>query len=143
MKPGGGLHIWDKWSKNSNKYNSDECSKKWRSFKANKDRKQVTIGTLMCWCRQDNPDEYKTFKIKRKNDQMIALKYPNMDLDLGETIGVDGRKCTFLKNNICVFTNKPHLVMDDPMFVDIHNELMVIKCRHRECTGRTYPCPPN
>lgn len=138
---GHGLSIWKKWSKLSEKYKKNECETKWKSFKNSQGTEKVTIGTLLYWCKTDNPEEYKEFKIKRKNDQMIIKKYPDMTLELGKTVKFGERICTTLKNDSCVFIEKPHTHMKKPMFVNVHNGLMEIQCRHLDCLGKTCPFP--
>lgn len=143
---GRSFSVWDDWSKKSKKYDSNLCKQKWKSFKTkltdNKPDNQVTLGTIVYWCKQDSPEQYKEFKIKRKTDQMILEKYPNLELDLGKTIEVSGRKCTFLNNDNCVFIGKPHKGHQKTMFVEVHNGVMELRCRHEDCTGKAFPCPP-
>lgn len=136
-----GFSIWDEWSKKSQKYDYNECKRKWTSFKRNSSQK-VTLGTIVYWCKEDNPELYNEFKIKRKSDKMIIQKYPELELDLGGTIEVSGRKCTYLNNNNCVFIGKPHNGYEKTMFVEVHNGIMEIRCTHLDCIGKTFPCPP-
>ena len=40
----GGLAVWEKWSRKSDKFKEGECGKKWRGFDA--DEGGITGGTL-------------------------------------------------------------------------------------------------
>jgi len=139
---GKSFSVWDAWSKKNSKYDDAVCKQKWRSFKNKSSNEGVTLGTIMYWCKKDSPHEYKDFKIKRKTDQMILQKYPDLELDLGGTIEVSGRKCTILNNDKCIFFGKSHDNFEKPMFINIHNGIMEIVCRHFDCIGKTFPCPP-
>lgn len=46
------LELWDDYSKNSSKYKSKECMKKWNSMKDD----NLGLGTLIYWAKQDNPE---------------------------------------------------------------------------------------
>lgn len=138
---GHGLSYWDEWSKSSAKYKKIECSKKWNSFKNIKTKNQLTMGSIIYWCKLDNPNEYNKYKIKRKNDEMIIRKYPDMNLEIGDTVTVNNKKCTYLNNTKCCFTNKIHKGIENPLYVEIHNEIMEIRCMHRNCIGKTCPYP--
>lgn len=138
---GHGLVHWNEWSKNSKKYKKTTCTNKWTSFRNNNNRKPLTIGSIIHWCKLDNPEEYNKYRIKRKNDEIIIKKYPDMNLELGNTIEINDRKCTILNNDTCFFIQNVHEDMKKPMFVDIHNGIMEIKCRHMECLGKTCPYP--
>lgn len=139
---GHGFSLWNEWSKKSKKYDCTECKKKWTSFKRKIDESKVTMGTIAHWCKEDNPEIYNEFKIKRKSDRMIIQKYPDLELDLGKTVEVSGRKCTILNNDKCIFTGKPHEDVEKPNFVEVYNGSMEIRCIHRDCMGKTFPCPP-
>ena len=135
-----GFLIWNEFSKHSIKYDHDECKKKWASFKRTRDKK-ITFGSIIYWCKEDNPELYSEFKIKNKSDSMITKKYPDMDLELGKTIEVSGRKCTYLNNINCVFINKPHKGFDKTMFIEVRDGTMEMRCTHLDCIGKIYPCP--
>jgi P4 family phage/plasmid primase-like protien len=136
------FHIWEEWCKTAKNYDSAECKKNWKSFKKNNSEKNITIGTIIYWCGQDSPDKYKEFKIKRKSDKMILEKYPGLGLELGKTIDVLGKKCTFIDNDFCVFINGPHKRGSNSMYVEVRDGVMELRCRHEKCTGKVSPCPP-
>jgi len=48
------LELWDDFSKNSIKYKSKECMKKWNSMKDD----NLGLGTLIYWAKQDNVEKY-------------------------------------------------------------------------------------
>ena len=43
----------------------------------------------------------------------------------------------------CVFINRVHEDMKKPMYVDVYNGMMEIKCRHIDCMGKTCPMSIN
>jgi P4 family phage/plasmid primase-like protien len=139
---GHGLSYWTTWSKKSPKYDKTECMKLWPGFKNNKNNSDIlTMGSIKYWCKEDNPERYNEYVIKQKTNQIIIKKYPDMNLELGNTITVNNKKCTFLNNRDCVFIQKEHKGLEKPMFVEITNDIMEIRCRHDDCIGKTCPYP--
>jgi P4 family phage/plasmid primase-like protien len=49
------LDLWDDFSKNSNKYKENACSKKWDTMKDDR----LGLGTLIYWAKIDNPEKYE------------------------------------------------------------------------------------
>lgn len=49
-----GLHLWDAWSKKSDKYKWGTCSAKWRTLAPGDG---ITIESLKYWAKEDNPEE--------------------------------------------------------------------------------------
>lgn len=56
-----------------------------------------------------------------------------MDLELGNTFIVNNKKCTYLNNDYCVFIKGVHHDMKNPMYVEIYNGIMEMRCLHRDC----------
>src|SRR3989344_1651048 len=131
------IHMWRKWSQKSNKYEKDVCEQKWKSFKKTMDG--LKIGSLLLWCKQDDEDKYIDFINRRKVNKMIALKFPNEKLILGETIKVND-VCNYinLKNSKCLINGVCHADLTNSMYLELTKNLMSIKCRHPECFGKTY-----
>ena len=134
-----GLNIWTAWSKLSPKYVTNDCEKRWKTFKNTNNA--LGKGSLCYWAKEDNLDKYNKFKSKRKGELIIHNKFQNTQLQIGETKTFEDRKCVTLNNNICIFTGKPHPDMEKSLYVDIYNNCMDIKCRHLECVSKTYPWP--
>jgi P4 family phage/plasmid primase-like protien len=63
--------VWDDWSKQSTKYRSGECAKKWRGFTAQE--KPVTIGTLYHWLKEDNYALFCSLQSKKRDVQVNLL----------------------------------------------------------------------
>ena len=57
------LFIWDKFSKNSQKYEESVCKSKWSKM-THYGEHGLTIGTLHFWAKNDNPFEYEKYKKK-------------------------------------------------------------------------------
>ena len=131
--------IWDKWSQKDNKYDEGECEEKWNKFKKNKNG--LKIGSLLMWAKMDSPEKYDEFMKKKKVNKMINSKYPNDKLILGDIINVNDR-CyyTELKNKNCLIKGNEHLDMPQSMYIEMLDKFMTIKCKHKECFGKTYPC---
>lgn len=60
------FELWDKFSKQSDKYNEFECPKKWNSFK----KGGLNIGSLYFFAQQDNPMEMKNIISKRVTNDL-------------------------------------------------------------------------
>jgi hypothetical protein len=52
-----GLHLWDRFSRQSAKYHEGDCEAKWQSF----DGHGVTIGTLFGFANSDDPEWFTRF----------------------------------------------------------------------------------
>ena len=63
------LESWIDFSKQSDKFISGECEKKWNSFRKNNDKKKLTIASLIYWASIDNPEEFKNMK----KDETLSL----------------------------------------------------------------------
>ncbi len=133
------LGIWDKWSSNDPKYEDSKCEKKWNSFK--NDKNGLKIGSLRSWCKNDNVDKYNNFIGIKRREQMVSAKYPDKKLIFDEHI-INGQMCTIpLRNDTCFIKNQKHENMSDSMYISITDKFMCIKCLHRDCLGKSYPCP--
>lgn len=60
--------VWDSFSRQSDKYKEGECLRLWNSF----NRKELKIGTLYYWAKQDSPAEFKKFK-REQYSQYIEI----------------------------------------------------------------------
>src|SRR5207253_187830 len=61
----GSFELFDKWSKLSQKYESDACKELWNSFNINHKNK-LTIGTLKKYAKEDDPVQYREIQQKTK-----------------------------------------------------------------------------
>jgi P4 family phage/plasmid primase-like protien len=132
-------YIWRKWSKQSDKYEEGCCEEKWKSFKDTENN--ITIGTLLLWCKKDNELKYSEFMKNKKLGNLINKKYPDEKLILGKTVFMgDKSSFTDIKNLKCLIKGEEHKDMKNSMYVDITDKFMSIKCKHPECFGKIYPC---
>jgi len=51
-----GLRLWDEWSQGSAKYEEGACAEKWESFHPAAGPDDITMGSLIAWAREDNPE---------------------------------------------------------------------------------------
>ncbi len=138
---GCGLNLWKEWSQKSDKYKINDCDKMWRGFKNKGSGKGLQKGSLLHWAKEDELDNYNNFKNKKQGSMIIANKFSNIPLLMGETRVFHDRKVIKLHNDKCIFTGNHHEDMKDSLYIDIHNNTMDIKCRHEECYAKTYPFP--
>jgi P4 family phage/plasmid primase-like protien len=72
------FHIWDTFSQQSSKYEAEGTQVKWKEItESNKNRKEVTMGSLVYWAKTDNEKAYMALKrndIRKKITQ--TLKSP-------------------------------------------------------------------
>jgi P4 family phage/plasmid primase-like protien len=134
------LHIWRKWSQQSDKYEKNGCEKKWASsFKKEKDG--LKIGTLLMWCQKDSPKLYESFMNKKRINKIITSKYPDNNLVLGRTDIISDRcSYTHIHNKECLIKGDEHDGFPNSMYVEMLDKFLTIKCRHPECFGKIYPC---
>jgi P4 family phage/plasmid primase-like protien len=133
------LLLWEKWSQISNKYEDGKCEDNWNKFK--KDKNGLTIGSLLYWAKNDNPNKYEKFIQKKKFGTLVKQKYPNENLILGERKKVNDKISYInLHNKDCLIKGGKHNDMDISMYIDICSNIMTVKCKHPECFGKTYPC---
>lgn len=65
--------LWNLFSQKSDKYDEDSCEKKWIEIeKSNKNRRELTIATLIFWAKIDNYEKF--LEIKRKEIQYYIEK---------------------------------------------------------------------
>ena len=132
------LHLWNTWSKKSNKYKDDICKEKWKGFK--KDKNGLKIGSLLLWCKMDNLDAYTEFLKQKKVSNLIVSKFPNNKLQLGKTTHVNNHwSTTQLNNNECFIKGTCHNDYQTPMYIEKVKDLVAIKCKHPECFNKSYP----
>lgn len=133
------LFLWENWSKKSQKYEKGVCKRKWKSFLDKNDDKKLTLRSLMYWCNLDNAEKYKSFLKEIKTKNIINTKFPDVELDLGKThIVTKDTTYTALNNDKCFIYGKDH--GSPSMYIERTNNRMIIKCTHRKCFGKTYPC---
>lgn len=134
------LLLWENLSKrNEEKYKKGECERKWKSFKKTKDK--YGLKTLLAWAKKDNMKEYENFMSKSKQNKLMLSKYPNDNLILGETKKINElASYTELMNKKCFIKGSDHKDMPLSMYIEVLDKFMTIKCRHKECFGKIYPC---
>jgi P4 family phage/plasmid primase-like protien len=129
------LYIWKKFSKQSKKYNEDECDKKWKTFKTNKDG--LKIGSLIYWLKHDNLEKYKDLRRKiisqsvlnqRKNKYTNTMEidkiYQNIDCNYVE-----------LKDTFCDILQTHHEGNDTHL--EMHPTKFNMKCHNPRCRGKS------
>lgn len=78
------LNIWIEFSKKSSKYKTGECAKYWGNMKTN--NKGVSIGSLLHWAKNDNPDEFYKYNkvnnnyVTKKNNNYVDLFFKQLEL---------------------------------------------------------------
>jgi P4 family phage/plasmid primase-like protien len=135
------LYLWRKFSKKNEKYENDICEEKWDSFKKNKNKNELKLGSLLLWCKTDNKELYDKFMNKKKMNKLILSKFPNDNLELGETMIIND-KCSYTKlnNKSCLLKGELHHDLPKSMYIEMIKDLVTIKCKHAECFGKVYPC---
>jgi hypothetical protein len=75
----GLLSLWIDFSKSSPKFKEGECEKLWMSFKDHSN--PLTIGSLIYWAKQDDPEAYKIYAMNNKKTTFWndLKKYSNND----------------------------------------------------------------
>lgn len=132
------LILWQKWSKRNKKYKQGECEQKWKTFLKNKDT-GLKIGSLLLWCRNDNPIEYKKYMRGLKTNNIVITKFPKENLQLGESKLVNKNYSYInLNNDDCLIYGDNH--GEPTMYVEMIKDLMTIRCKHSGCFGKIYPC---
>ena len=132
------LLLWENWSQKSVNYKKDECEKKWKKFKKNKDG--LKIGSLLSWAKNDNEVNYDEFIKNKKMDNIIKTKYPNENLILGNMQVINNKNSFIhLKNKECLIKGCTHADLNHSMYIDIVDKYMTIRCRHTDCFGKSYP----
>jgi P4 family phage/plasmid primase-like protien len=132
------LFLWKKWSEQSEKFDNNACNEKWKGFNKSTDKK-LTIGSLLYWCKEDTRDQYDEFMKQRKTKNIISKKFPGVDLKIGETqIVTNIMSYINLENKKCLIYGDNH--EESCMYIEMIPHNVVIKCRHNDCFGKTYPC---
>lgn len=75
------VDMWDRWSKQSDKYKEGETKRMWESFKNNGNNK-LTIGTLIKWCQDCN---IMAFTKKKKTIRENVESYPERPIVISDT----------------------------------------------------------
>ena len=63
-----GFHIWESFSKRSDKFKAGECEKKWKSFEHHRGLEKIRFPSLNMWARVDNTSKYNELKRTETND---------------------------------------------------------------------------
>jgi P4 family phage/plasmid primase-like protien len=73
--------VWDEFSKKSEKYDEAGCIQKWSEItETNKDRKELTIASLIYWAKNDNFQKFMEIKrvdVQKKLEDTIRSAVPN------------------------------------------------------------------
>jgi P4 family phage/plasmid primase-like protien len=134
---------WKNFSKQSKKYDINECREKWESFGKynNKEKNNLKIGSLLYWAKNDNPIKYEDYHKKKKISSLIVAKFPNEKLQIGKTQEIS-KTCSYveLQNKECILSGCCHKDLTPSMYIEMVANNLAIKCRHTECFGKIYPC---
>lgn len=135
--------MWKKWSQQSTKFvknpqDINSCEMKWKTFSKNRTT-GLKIGSLLRWCKEDNPEKYSLFMRDAKTNRLMSAKFPNDNLLLGETRVVSKNiSFTNLNNENCLIYGQNH--GSPTMYIENIKDVMMIKCKHVKCFGKNYPC---
>jgi len=80
------LPEWEKWSQQSDKFEADECGKKWESFSSGRG---LTVGTLVWMAKQDG---WEPSAILKTDDDHIAFLRKKLRLPELKTVAKAGRE---------------------------------------------------
>src|SRR5437868_564842 len=91
--------------------------------------------------KEDNKILYDNYNQDKSTRNIINNYYKKEKLILGEITKInDLYKVIPLKNTKCFMKNACHKDMQYPMYVDILENKMCVKCRCVECWNKIYPC---
>jgi len=69
------FEIWNEWSKQSPKYNDNNNKNKmiklWNETYRDYTKEKATLASLYYYAERDNPEKYKEYKLKYKNDETV------------------------------------------------------------------------
>ncbi len=110
-----GLSVWKAWSSSSDKYNSDECVRKWDSF-GKTDAEPMTFATLFWGDKEEVPELYRKFQFRPFMDLAKEVK-PTQWLIKGVAVtesmavlyGAPGSYKSFIATEMmmCIATGEP------------------------------------
>src|SRR5437868_5036436 len=107
----------------------------------NKKYNKLGIGTFIKMVKEDNKILYDNYNQDKSTRNIINNYYKKEKLILGEITKInDLYKVIPLKNTKCFMKNACHKDMQYPMYVDILENKMCVKCRCVECWNKIYPC---
>ena len=110
-----GKEIFRKFSERSKKYNELDFENKWLCFENSFDKdKSITIGTIMYWLKDDNPDLYNKYNDTKIINELDVITKPIN----ASNSNVFDKKNTYIKSYI-----EPNIVLEE-----IHN-LKNNKCK--------------
>lgn len=131
------LKYWIEVSKKSKKFDEEECTDKWKSFKVTKSG--YGIGSLIMWCKEDNKDKCKNFLRERNIKSFVERnkdKFPDNDLEVSNIITNNDYHYISLNDKYCPIMEKEH--KNNNMFLELTPYELVMKCNR--CVGHKYPC---
>ena len=131
--------IFIEFSRRSSSYNEESCYKFWRSYSSK--RGGLSIGTLIMWSKEDNPEGLKQF-MKGRNIKKHLMKYkkyfPKNELKMGEIIlNEDVQHYITLLDKYCPIYEGEHNINSNYLELNLFGLLM--KCSDLACRGKTYP----
>ena len=117
--------LWNKWSKNSSKYNEKSCNRQWKHFK-NIKTKHMGLGSLFYYAKQDDPGSYSKFKIN-KYMQKQKETFPDNELVISNIINKGHTCIAELNDNYCPFIAGTHN-NDKTMYMEVNKNGLCLKC---------------
>ena len=99
---GTAIEVWDQWSSQSAKYNSDEIPRKWHSF--GKGANPVTLGTLAFYAEQGGWVQPVTFTPDVEFDfpddpeEVTSIEIDTKGIDLLRPPGLTGKVCDWINS---------------------------------------------
>ena len=74
--------LWNRWSQQSEKYKESEMLNKWKSFATIESKRNIGIGTLIKWCKDEGiVNIYKNTKVNTEN---IIKEYPEDGIEVSD-----------------------------------------------------------
>ena len=137
---GYGINLWIEWIKKHNKYKKNVSEKIWTKLGFNDIK--FNMNSLCEWAKEDNPEQLLFYENECKMFKLITKKFPLIDIDYDNVIR---KKRTYvcIRDTVCIFKNIEHTDMvKSPMYLDIGENTIDIKCRHYDCIGESYPQVP-
>ena len=123
------LTIWNDWSKKSDKYKDGECFKKWKTFNK-QNGKQLKIGSLIKWAKEDNLKKFKSYW-NEKNIKSIVKDnkniFPDNDLKIKKIYQNKNFHSVALKDKYCPICEEEHETSNN-MFIDITPIQYYMRC---------------
>lgn len=140
------LHIWDTWSKRSNRYENGACYDKWKTFAKYTNNPDKSIAMLKSWARQDNPDIYNekfgNIEISVEHANIIKpfiterFHYPPTRISGIVIKNYDNKNYIFININekYCPISKIIH--DSDSNYIQISFDKATIKCHNKDCDNK-------